>query len=68
MLHLDLFGPVNVMSIGKKRYTLVIVDEFSRFTWVYFIHRKDETPLRMENKRKSRFYEVIMVQNSKIPQ
>ena len=43
MLHLDLFGPVNIMSIGKKRYTLVIVDEFTRFTWVYFLHRKDET-------------------------
>jgi hypothetical protein len=44
MLHLDLFGPVNIMSISKKRYTLVIVDEYSRFTWVYFLHRKDETP------------------------
>ncbi|KAK1403406.1 hypothetical protein POM88_003011 [Heracleum sosnowskyi] len=32
MLHLDLFGPVNIMSISKKRYTLVIVDEYSRFT------------------------------------
>ena len=44
MLHLDLFGPVNVLSISKKRYTLVIVDEFTRFTWVYFLFRKDETP------------------------
>ena len=44
MLHLDLFGPVNIMSISKKRYTLVIVDEYSRYTWVYFMHRKDETP------------------------
>ena len=43
MLHLDLFGPVNIMSISKKRYTLVIVDEYTRFTWVYFLHRKDET-------------------------
>ena len=43
MLHLDLFGPVNIMSISKKRYTLVVVDEYTRFTWVYFLHRKDET-------------------------
>ena len=43
MLHLDLFGPVNIMSISKKRYTLVIVDEYTRFTWVYFLHRKYET-------------------------
>ena len=44
LLHLDLFGPVNVLSISKKRYALVIVDEFTRFTWVYFLSRKDETP------------------------
>ncbi|KAL8133942.1 hypothetical protein AgCh_009127 [Apium graveolens] len=44
MLHLDLFRPVNIMSINKKRYTLVIVDDFTRYTWVYFLHRKDETP------------------------
>ena len=42
MLHLDLFGLVNIMSISKKMYTLVIVDEYTRFTWVYFLHRKDE--------------------------
>jgi len=43
LLHLDLFGPVNIMSMGKKKYTLVIVDEFSRYTWVYFLHKKAET-------------------------
>ena len=40
LLHLDLFGPVNVLSISKKRYALVIVDEFTRFTWVYFLFQK----------------------------
>ena len=44
LLHLDLFGPVNVLSISKKRYALVIIDEFTRYTWVYFLFRKDETP------------------------
>ncbi|KAJ0947184.1 putative RNA-directed DNA polymerase [Helianthus annuus] len=43
MLHMDLFGPVKVMSLKKKRYCLVIVDDFSRFTWTYFLHSKDET-------------------------
>ncbi|KAI3685385.1 hypothetical protein L6452_34627 [Arctium lappa] len=33
----------DVMSIGKKSYCLVIVDDFSRFTWVYFLRTKDET-------------------------
>ncbi|KAJ0587347.1 putative RNA-directed DNA polymerase [Helianthus annuus] len=40
---MDLFGPVKVMSRKKKRYCLVIVDDFSRFTWTYFLHSKDET-------------------------
>ncbi|KAJ9552315.1 hypothetical protein OSB04_016360 [Centaurea solstitialis] len=43
LIHMDLFGPTNVMSIGKKSYCLVIVDDFSRFTWVYFLKTKDET-------------------------
>ena len=41
---MDLFGPVNVMSISKKRYALVIVDDYSKYTWVLFLHSKDETP------------------------
>ncbi|KAL8124307.1 hypothetical protein AgCh_012093 [Apium graveolens] len=43
LLHVDLFGPVNVMSIAKKKYAMVIVDEFTRYTWVYFLHTKSET-------------------------
>ncbi|KAJ9546416.1 hypothetical protein OSB04_018959 [Centaurea solstitialis] len=43
LLHMDLFGPTNVMSIGKKSYCLVIVDDHSRFTWVFFLRTKDET-------------------------
>ncbi|KAI3718574.1 hypothetical protein L6452_19451 [Arctium lappa] len=43
LLHMDLFGPTNVMSMGKKSYCLVIVDDYSRFTWVYFLRTKDET-------------------------
>src|SRR5438876_1886160 len=40
---MDLFGPVNVMTINKKKYALVIVDDYSRYTWVKFLHSKDET-------------------------
>ncbi|KAL8103700.1 hypothetical protein AgCh_028047 [Apium graveolens] len=43
LLHVNLFGPVNVMSITKKKYAMVIVDEFTRYTWVYFLHTKSET-------------------------
>ena len=44
LLHMDLFGPVNVMSMSRKKYGLVIVDDFSRYTWVLFLHSKDEAP------------------------
>ena len=44
LLHMDLFGPVNIQSISGKKYTLVIVDEYSRYTWVFFLRSKSETP------------------------
>ncbi|GJW06180.1 integrase, catalytic region, zinc finger, CCHC-type containing protein [Tanacetum coccineum] len=44
LLHLDLCGPMRVASINGKRYILVIVDDNSRYIWVYFLHSKDETP------------------------
>ena len=42
LLHMDLFGPINIMSISKKKYALVIVDDFTRFSWTFFLHSKDE--------------------------
>ena len=42
LLHVDLFGPVDVLSMGGKSYGFVIVDNYSRFTWVYFLAHKDE--------------------------
>ncbi|GJY35249.1 retrovirus-related pol polyprotein from transposon TNT 1-94 [Tanacetum coccineum] len=44
LLHMDLCGPMRVASINGKRYILMIVDDYSRYTWVYFIRSKDETP------------------------
>ncbi|GJR19930.1 retrovirus-related pol polyprotein from transposon TNT 1-94 [Tanacetum coccineum] len=49
LLHMDLCGPMWVASINKKRYILVIVDDYSRFTWVYFLRTKDETPEIINN-------------------
>jgi transposase InsO family protein len=43
LLHMDLFGPVAYLSIGESKYDLVIVDDFSRFTWVFFLQDKSET-------------------------
>nr|GEV50583.1 hypothetical protein [Tanacetum cinerariifolium] len=44
LLHMDLCGPMRVESINGKRYVLVIVDDYSRYTWTHFLKSKDETP------------------------
>nr|GFB00696.1 retrovirus-related Pol polyprotein from transposon TNT 1-94 [Tanacetum cinerariifolium] len=43
LLHMDLCGPMHVESVNGKKYILVIVDDYSRFTWVKFLRSKDET-------------------------
>ncbi|GJW49812.1 retrovirus-related pol polyprotein from transposon TNT 1-94 [Tanacetum coccineum] len=43
-LHMDLCGPMRVQTVNGKKYILVIVDDYSRFTWVKFLRSKDETP------------------------
>ncbi|GJW42646.1 putative ribonuclease H-like domain-containing protein [Tanacetum coccineum] len=43
LLHMDLFGPTFVRSLNHKTYCLVITDDFSRFSWVFFLRTKDET-------------------------
>ena len=42
-LHIDLFGPTRTISLGGKKYGLVIVDDYSRFSWILFLAHKDET-------------------------
>nr|GEY41689.1 hypothetical protein [Tanacetum cinerariifolium] len=44
LLHMDLCAPMSVESINGKKYILVIVDDYSRFTWVKFLRSKDEAP------------------------
>nr|GEZ56950.1 putative ribonuclease H-like domain-containing protein [Tanacetum cinerariifolium] len=44
LLHMDLCGPMRVESVNGKKYILVIMDDYSRFTWVKFMRSKDETP------------------------
>jgi transposase InsO family protein len=43
LLHMDLFGPIAYISIGESKYCLVIVDDYSRFTWVFFLQDKSQT-------------------------
>nr|GEU78834.1 hypothetical protein [Tanacetum cinerariifolium] len=44
LLHTNLCGPMRIASINGKRYILVIVDDYSRYTWVHFLRSKDEAP------------------------
>ena len=41
-LHMDLFGPSRTTSLGGKLYAFVIVDDFSKYTWVLFLAHKND--------------------------
>jgi hypothetical protein len=43
LLHMDLFGPTTYTSIGGNNYGFVIVDDFSTYTWVFFLVDKSDT-------------------------
>ncbi|GKB72968.1 putative ribonuclease H-like domain-containing protein [Tanacetum coccineum] len=49
MLHMDLFGPTFVSDLMNKKYYLVVTDDYSRFTWVFFLASKDETSGILKN-------------------
>ncbi|GKB95667.1 putative ribonuclease H-like domain-containing protein, partial [Tanacetum coccineum] len=48
-LHMDLFGPTFVSSLMHKKYCLVVTDDYSRFSWVFFLATKDETSEILKN-------------------
>ena len=43
LLHIDLFGPVSTASLYGSKYGLVIVDDYSRWSWVKFLKSKDDS-------------------------
>jgi transposase InsO family protein len=57
LLHMDTVGPSRVRSMGGKWYVLVIIDDYSRYSWVFFLESKDQVfkhfwllALRLNNK------------------
>jgi hypothetical protein len=42
LLHMDTVNPSRVRSMGGKWYILVIVDDYSRYSWIFFLESKDE--------------------------
>jgi hypothetical protein len=49
LLHMDLFHPIAYISIGGGKYCLVIVDDYSRFTCVFFLQEKSQTQGTLKN-------------------
>ena len=47
LLHIDLMGLARVQSLGGKKYILVVVDDFTRYTWVVLLKDKAEAPEKM---------------------
>lgn len=43
LIHCDIWGPYKIASSSSAKYFLTIVDDYSRFTWVFFMHHKSET-------------------------
>ena len=44
LLHLDLMGPTRIESLGGKRYIMVVVGDFTRYTWVILLRSKLDAP------------------------
>jgi hypothetical protein len=42
LLHMDAVDPSRVCSMGGKWYVLIIVDDFSHYSWIFFLESKDE--------------------------
>ena len=42
LIHMDLFGPTRVASIGGMHYAYVLVDDYSRYIWIYFLAHKND--------------------------
>nr|GEU71002.1 hypothetical protein [Tanacetum cinerariifolium] len=66
LLHMDLCGPMRVATINGKWYVLVIVDDYSQYTWVHFLRTKDETSEVIQNFLKKiyvRLQAPVIIQN-----
>jgi len=49
LIHCDIWGPYKIASFSGAKYFLTIVDDYSRFTWVFFMHHKSETQHLLSN-------------------
>ena len=47
LLHIDFMGPARIQSLGGNKYILIIVDDFTRYTWVVLLKDKAKAPKKM---------------------
>jgi transposase InsO family protein len=59
IIHSDVHGPLAVQSIGGKRYFVTFIDEFSRYTWIYFVRHKSDVKMVFQT-----FYNLVETQYS----
>jgi transposase InsO family protein len=71
LLHIDLVSPARVRSVGGKCYVLVVVANYSRYVWVFFLEEKGDTfgfvrdlVLRLRNERYEDAIRAICSDNS----
>jgi hypothetical protein len=57
LIHCDIWGPFAVSSINGSHYFLTIVDDFSRYTWIYLLHSKSQTSHIIQS-----FYSLVLTQ------
>ncbi|GJW14867.1 putative ribonuclease H-like domain-containing protein [Tanacetum coccineum] len=65
LLHMDLFGLTFVKSLMKKMYFLVVTDDYSRFTWVFFLATKDETSGILKERMDGKWMKFIKMEYDK---
>ncbi|GJY86922.1 retrovirus-related pol polyprotein from transposon TNT 1-94 [Tanacetum coccineum] len=56
LLHMDLCGPMRVTSVNGKKYILIIIDDYSRFTWV-----KTDNGTEFVNQTLREYYEKVVI-------
>ncbi|GJU20191.1 putative ribonuclease H-like domain-containing protein [Tanacetum coccineum] len=59
LLHMDLCGPMRVASVNGKKYNLIIVDDYSRFTWVKFLRIRTDNGTEFVNQTLREYYEKV---------
>nr|GEU65709.1 retrovirus-related Pol polyprotein from transposon TNT 1-94 [Tanacetum cinerariifolium] len=59
LLHMDLYGPMRVESVNGKKYILVIVDDYSRFTWVPVHRIRTDNGIEFVNQTLREYYEEV---------